>query len=303
VKAFKTDHFDLPLPPGHRFPIAKYRLLRERVEASGLVGSDDLVEPPAATDEAILRVHDPEYLEKLRTGTLSEVEQRRIGFPWSPPMLERSRRSAGGTIAACRAALAEGVAVNLAGGTHHAFRDAGEGFCILNDSVIAARALQAEGLVMRVVVIDLDVHQGNGTAALCRDDPSVFTFSLHGAKNFPLRKETSDLDVELPDGTTDRDYLEAVEQGVFEALHRAGADLAIYLAGADPFEGDRLGRLKVTKAGLALRTETVLNACSEYRLPIAVTMAGGYAHNVTDTVDIYIDTVRLCAAWGSRLGR
>lgn len=296
MKAFKTDHFTLPLPPGHRFPIAKYRLLRERIEATGLIRPEDLLEPAAATDEQVLRVHDPDYLRKLRTGFLSEAEQRRIGFPWSPAMLERSLRSVGGTIAACRDALTTGVAVNLAGGTHHAFRDAGEGFCILNDSVIAARALQAEGAVARVVILDLDVHQGNGTAALCRDDPTIFAFSLHGAKNFPLRKETSDLDIELPDGTTDGDYLQAAEQGVFEALHRARADLAIYLAGADPFEGDRLGRLKVTKDGLARRTRIVLDACARFRVPVAVTMAGGYARDIEDTVDIYFETVRQCAA-------
>ncbi len=303
MKVFVTDHFRFPLPAGHRFPIAKYRLLRERVEASGLFEAQDLVEPDAVTDEEILRVHTPEYLRKLLAGEFTEEEQRRIGFPWSREMVARSRRTSGATIAACRAALADGVAVNLAGGTHHAFADAGEGFCVLNDSVLAARTLQAERFVERVVVIDLDVHQGNGTAAICRDDPTIFTFSLHGAKNFPLRKETSDLDVELPDDTTDREYLEAVEQGTFEALRRARAQLAIYLAGADPFEGDRLGRLKVSKAGLARRTELVLEACSRERLPVAVTMAGGYAYNVEDTVEVYFETVRLAAGWSRLWGQ
>lgn len=303
VNAFVTDRFTFPLPADHRFPVAKYRLLRQRVDASGLFAPDDLLEPDAIPDADVLRVHTPGYLRKLRTGLLTPQEQRRIGFPWSPEVVDRARRTTGGTLAACRAALRDGVAVNLAGGTHHAFADAGEGFCLLNDSVIAARALQAERLLERVVVIDLDVHQGNGTAALCRDDPTIFTFSVHGAKNFPLRKETSDLDVELPDDTRDREYLEAVEQGTFEALHRARADLAIYLAGADPFEGDRLGRLKVTKSGLARRTEIVLEACSQRRLPVAVTMAGGYAYNVEDTADIAFETVRLAVEWSRRWGR
>lgn len=292
---FRSDHFELPLPPGHRFPLAKYRLLRERVEACGWIASERLLVPDAVSLEQILLVHDPQYLQKLLHGQLSDAEQRRIGFPWSPQLLERSRRSAGGTLAACRAALREGISVNLAGGTHHAFADAGEGFCLLNDSVIAARVLRAERLVERVLIVDLDVHQGNGTAALCRDDPNVFTFSVHGAKNFPLRKEQSDLDIELPDGTTDGDYLEAVEQGLFEATRRFHADLVIYLAGADPFEGDRLGRLKVSKAGLFRRTELVLDTFAALRVPVAVTMAGGYAADLNDTVDIYFDTVRCCA--------
>jgi acetoin utilization deacetylase AcuC-like enzyme len=233
---------------------------------------------------------------------LSEPELRRIGFPWSPQLVERSRRSTGGTIEACRAALmADGIAVNLAGGTHHAFRDAGEGFCVFNDSVVAARAIQAEGRAQRVVIIDLDVHQGNGTAAIVRDDPSIFTFSVHGAKNFPLRKEISDLDIELPDDTSDGPYLEAVAQGTFEALRRARADLAIYLAGADPFEGDRLGRLKVSKQGLAARDRMVFAACFEHHLPVAVTLAGGYARDINDTVDISFQTVRAAAVeWAQR---
>jgi acetoin utilization deacetylase AcuC-like enzyme len=302
MKAFVTDQFPLPLPEGHRFPAAKYALLRQRVEASGLFGPEDLVEPHAATDEEVLRVHDPGYLRRLTEGRLSEAEQRRIGFPWSPQMVERSRRSSGGTIEACRAALEDGVAVNLAGGTHHAFSDAGEGFCVFNDAAVAARAMQAERRAGRLVVLDCDVHQGNGTAAIFRDDDSVFTFSIHGAKNFPLRKVPSDLDVELPDGAGDGEYLAALEQGVWEALHRARAELAVYLAGADPFEGDRLGRLKVSKDGLARRDELVFAACSRAGLPVAVVMAGGYAHDVHDTVDVYFQTVRLAAEWSRRWG-
>jgi acetoin utilization deacetylase AcuC-like enzyme len=289
VKIFYADHYVLPLPPGHRFPMQKYALLRRRVREAGL---GELVVPHAATEEEILRVHDLEYLQKVLAVGLSAAEQRRIGFPWSPEMAERSRRSVGATIEACRAALAEGVAVNLAGGTHHAFRDAGEGYCVFNDCAIAARAMQAEGRLRRVAVLDCDVHQGNGTAAIFRDDPTVFTFSIHGAHNFPLRKEQSDLDVELPDGTADAAYLAALADGLDDALRRARAELALYLAGADPFEGDRLGRLKVTKAGLAARDRMVFERCRAARLPVAVVMAGGYAEDVNDAVDIHFDTVR-----------
>lgn len=297
MKVFTTDQFPLPLPPDHRFPVAKYRLLRERVEASGLVAADDLIAAPAATDDELLRVHTPDYLHRVFTGALSEAEVRRIGLPFSPQMVERSRRSTGATIATARSALADGVAVSLAGGTHHAFADAGEGFCVFNDVAVAARAMQAERRIQRAVVIDLDVHQGNGTAAIFRGDDSVFTFSVHGEKNFPLRKEPSDLDVGLPDGADDAAYLRAVEEGTWEALYRSRADLAFYLAGADPHEGDRLGRMKVTKTGLARRTAIVLDLCGTFAVPLAVTMAGGYGRDVNDTVDVYFDTVRLCHGW------
>lgn len=217
-------------------------------------------------------------------------------------MVERSRRSSGATIAACRAALEDGVAVNLAGGTHHAFRDHGEGYCVFNDSAIAARAMQAEGRVRRVVILDCDVHQGNGTAAILRDDTTIFTFSIHGEKNFPYHKEISDLDIELLDGTGDRVYLDMLEEGVQRALALAHADMAIYLAGADPFADDRLGRLKLTKTGLAQRDALVLELCKARGLPVAVTMAGGYARNVTDIVDIHSQTVQIASryAWSPK---
>ncbi len=299
MKAFYTDLFVLPLPEGHRFPMAKYSLLRQRVAESGLISPHDLLVPHAATDEEILRAHSEDYLWRVVEGRLTEAEVKRIGFPWSPGMVERSRRSSGATIEACRAALEEGVAVNLAGGTHHAFRDCGEGYCVFNDSAVAARAMQAEGRARRVVILDCDVHQGNGTAAIFRDDPTIFTFSIHGAKNFPLRKEVSDLDVALPDGCGDAEYLEALEHGVSVALGRARADLAIYLAGADPYEDDRFGRLKLTKRGLAERDRLVLGRCRAAGLPVAVTMAGGYPRRVEDAVDIHFQTVRLAAEmWG-----
>jgi acetoin utilization deacetylase AcuC-like enzyme len=273
----------------------KYSMLRERVEKAGLCGPGELRAPHAVTDEEVLRAHDPNYLKKVITGTLSDKEMRRIGFPWSERMVERSRRASGGTLDACRSALEEGIAANLAGGTHHAFADRGEGFCVLNDSAIAARALRAEGLVSRVAVLDTDVHQGNGTAAILHGDPNVFTFSIHGAKNYPFHKEESDLDVPLPDGADDETFLAALSGALDRVLDSATWDLAIFLAGADPFEDDKLGRLSVTKSGLAERDRMVLEACRERDIPIAVTMAGGYAKQVEDTVDVHFQTVERAA--------
>jgi len=294
VKIFYTDHYVLPLPPWHRFPMQKYALLRERVEQAGLAG-EPLSVPEAASDKQLLQAHSVSYLERVKGGRLSPEEQRRIGFPWSPQMVERSRRSSGATLAASRAALADGIAVNLAGGTHHAFRDRGEGYCVFNDAAVAARTLQTEGLVQRVAIVDCDVHQGNGTASILTDDPTVYTFSVHAANNYPFDKETSDLDIELPDGTRDPDYLAAVERGVCTALSAAQPQLVIFLAGADPFEGDRLGRLKVSKRGLAQRDGLVLDLCRHAGIGVAVTMAGGYARRIEDCVDIHFTTVQTAA--------
>ena len=296
MKIFYHDQFVLPLPDGHRFPMSKYGLLRQRIEAAGLVPAEELRVPAAATDAQILRAHTRGYLEKVKTGSLTRQEVRRIGFPWSPQLVERSRRSVGSTIAAGRWALREGVAVNLAGGTHHAGPDWGQGFCVFNDAAVAARALQAEGRARRVLVVDCDVHQGNGTAAIAAGDLSLFTFSIHGEKNFPFRKEQSDLDIGLPDGTGDVVYLEALAHGLRSALDRARADLVIYLAGADPFVDDRLGRLALSKEGLLARDRLVLDGCRAAGLPVAVVMAGGYAREVRDTVDIHFGTV--CVAAG-----
>src|ERR671916_35279 len=219
-------------------------------------------------------------------------------------MVERSRRASGGTLSACLAALDEGFAANLAGGTHHAFADRGEGYCVFNDSAIAARAVQAAGLVGRVVVIDTDVHQGNGTASILEGDPTVFTFSIHGEKNFPFHKERSDLDIALPDGADDETYLDALSSGLERALEESGAGLAIYLAGADPFVGDRLGRLAVTKEGLAERDRVVLESCRSRDVPVAVTMAGGYSEHIPDIVDVHFQSVGLAAQMtGVRGGR
>ncbi len=294
MKLFYSDTFVLPLPVGHRFPIVKYAMLRERASAESL---GDLIVPESAGDRDILRAHAADYLRRITTGAMSDRDMRQIGFPWSPQLVERSRRSVGATIAACRAALnGDGLAASLAGGTHHAFADHGEGYCVFNDCVIAARAMQAEGRVRRVVIIDCDVHQGNGTAAILASDETIFSFSIHGARNYPFRKERSDLDIALEDGTGDAAYLAALEAGLRQAIERSRADLAIYLAGADPYEYDRLGRLKVTKAGLLERDRMVLDACRRAGISLAITMAGGYAHNIADTVDIHIATLRLAVS-------
>lgn len=295
MKAYYSDHFVLPLPDGHRFPMRVYSRVRQCILEEGIIPPENMLVPDAATDEQILRAHDADYLERVQSGTLTEKEIRRIGFPWSPQMVERSRRSSGGTMGTCRAALQEGIAVNLAGGTHHACRDHGEGFCVFNDSAIAARAMQAERLARRVVIIDCDVHQGNGTAQILAGDSTVFTFSIHGEKNFPFRKFPSDLDIGLEDGAGDAVYLDMLEVGVERALALSHADLAIYLAGADPYEGDRLGRLSLTMDGLAARDRLVLDLCQRAGVPVAVTMAGGYAPNVEDIVAIHVETVRIAA--------
>jgi acetoin utilization deacetylase AcuC-like enzyme len=271
------------------------------VWAAGLVPLKERVEAPPATDEQILGVHTAEYWEKVVRGTLSEKELRRIGFPWSPGLVERTRRSVGGTIGACRSALEEGLSANLAGGTHHAYPDHGEGYCVLNDVAVAARAMQAEGRAARVLILDCDVHQGNGSAAIFANDPSVFTFSIHGEKNFPFHKEPSDLDLALPDSCGDSEYLEALRQGLEIAIPRSRADLAIFIAGADPFAGDSLGRLALTKSGLLARDQLVFEHCLDAGLPVAVVMGGGYARPIEDTVDIQFETVRLAVEMAGQL--
>lgn len=270
--------------------MSKYELLRRAILEQAFSSAIQLRLPPAATDQEILSVHAAEYLEALKTGTLDPKVERRIGFPWSPGLLERSRRSVGGTLAACRAALEHGVGVNLAGGTHHAFRDCGEGFCVLNDSVVALRTLQSEGRIRHALILDTDVHQGNGTASILAQDQSIFTYSIHGAKNFPFKKQISDLDRALPDSCDDLEYLNALKADL-EQLARVPADLIIFLSGADPFEHDKLGRLSLSKTGLSKRDELVFDWAARRQLPVAVTMGGGYAPVVSDIVEIHLQTV------------
>jgi len=298
MQAFYCDQFVLPLPEGHRFPMRKYALLRDAALAAGVLAPDALFIPEAATEDELVRAHDAAYVRKVFGGGLTDKEIRRLGFPWSPQLVERSRRSVGGTIQACRAALRDGVAVNLAGGTHHAFPDYGAGFCVFNDVAVAARAMLAEGRAARIAVVDCDVHQGDGTAAIFAGDPAVFTFSIHGARNFPFHKQASDLDVELPDGAGDAAYLDALRPALAATLAHARPELVIYVAGADPYEGDRLGLLKLSKAGLAERDRLVLEGCAGQGIPVAVVMGGGYARAIEDVVCIHLATIRAAAAVG-----
>ena len=296
MKAFYSDHFVLPLPEGHRFPMAKYSMLREGVAQE--LTAVQLLEAPPATEGELALAHDPDYVQAVKAGTLSPEALREIGFPWTPAMAERSVRSAGASVAAGRVAMKEGIAGNLAGGTHHANANQGGGFCVFNDIAVTARVLQMEHFrqtktTLRVLVVDLDVHQGNGTASIFANDPSVFTLSLHGEKNFPFRKVPSDLDVGLPDGCTDEPYLNALDQALKQASDRFKPDFLIYLAGADAHEGDRLGRLKLTEAGMAARDQVVFDVACDFKVPMMICMGGGYGHDLRSTVAVQMNTWRL----------
>lgn len=300
MKLFYTDVFVLPLPPEHRFPMAKYARLRERLQAKTIYDANagrtravyDLRTPPGATDEELCLAHDEQYVRRVCSGGLSRAEARRIGFPWSTEMVERSRRSTGATLAAAKAALVEGVSANLAGGTHHAGRAHGEGYCVFNDAAVTAHVLRQQEKTIRVSVVDCDVHQGNGTAEILQEAPWAFTFSVHGERNFPFRKTKSNLDIALPDGAGDDEFLRAVEKGARAAIDHFRPDVVIYLAGADPFAGDRLGRMAVSKEALAERDRMVLEKCYAREIPVAIAMAGGYAEVLDDIVDIHETTVR-----------
>jgi len=303
MQAFYADHFVLPLPEGHRFPMRKYSRLRERLGQE--LPTLRMQQAPAASDGELALIHAPAYIQAVRNGSLSPQMQREIGFPWSEGMVERSRRSAGATIAAARVALSEGVAGNLAGGTHHASSEQGSGFCVFNDAAVAARLMQAERFrqtkrVMPVAVIDLDVHQGNGTAQIFAHDFSVFTLSLHGEKNFPFRKVQGDWDVDLPDGTSDEPYLQALHQALETLEQRFDAELIIYLAGADPHEGDRLGRLKLTFDGLIARDRAVMDWAWQRRIPLVLCMAGGYGHDIETTVQVQVNTWAVAQTYWQR---
>ena len=305
MKVFYATPNVQQLPPGHRFPMGKYELLRARLAAELPQLHTDLAQP--ATDGELALVHTPAYVEAVQNGTLSAAAQREIGFPWSPGMVERARRSSGATIMASRVAAREGVSANLAGGTHHAYRDKGSGFCVFNDVAVATRLMQAEWArslarsaherALRVAVIDLDVHQGNGTASIFQHDDTVFTLSLHGARNFPFRKEPGDLDVDLPDGCGDDDYLQALEQALDELERRFEPQRVYYLAGADPHEGDRLGRLKLSFDGLEARDRRVFDWAWQRRLPLTLVMAGGYGQRIEDTVQVQMNTFAVALSY------
>ncbi|MEY4625549.1 MAG: hypothetical protein RL061_1074 [Pseudomonadota bacterium] len=297
MKAYYTDHFVLPLPDGHRFPMEKYRLLRDYVSKTAGI---ELLEPRAASNMDLLRVHTEDYIQAVSGGQLTNAQIREIGFPWSEEMVERSRRSAGATIEACLSAMKEGVSVNLAGGTHHAYADKGSGFCVFNDAAVAAKYVQ-NIKPTSVAIIDLDVHQGNGTAALLGQDPNCFTLSLHGEKNFPFRKEASHLDWGLIDGTSDQEYLDILNQALEYLEARFTPELIIYLAGADPHEGDRLGRLKLTTEGMANRDRMVLDFANGHQCPIAIAMAGGYGHDIQTTVSVHAQTIQLAFEYHQKL--
>ena len=285
-----------PLPPGHRFPLRKYELLAERVVADGLVGPDELCEPRPADWDDLATVHDAGLLARVRDGRLTVREERGLGLPWSPELVERGRRSVAGTIAAARHAREHGAALNLGGGTHHAGRDFARGYCLFNDVAVALALLRRDAPELRAVVVDCDVHQGDGTAQLFAGDERTFTLSLHGARNYPFARIPSDLDVDLPSGTGDAGYLAALEEALAVALPRARPGVAFYLAGADPWEGDRLGRLALTKDGLRARDALVLDRLGGLGVPVCVVLAGGYAPDVRDTVDINAATAAEVAA-------
>jgi len=295
LHVWSSAHYVIPLPEGHRFPIAKYALVRDALLTEGIVVPEAVHDPARATIEQLRRVHGAEYVHALLAGTLAPAAVRRLGFPWSAALVERSLRAVGGTLEAARYALQYGVAMNLAGGTHHAFADHGEGFCVFNDVAVAAADLRATGDVRRVAVVDLDVHQGNGTHALFAGDTATYTFSMHGRRNYPFTKVPGTLDVELEDGTDDATYLSLLADALPRVLREARADVVFYLAGADPHEGDTLGRLRMTYEGLRRRDAMVLDMCREIGIPVVITMAGGYGREVRDTVRVHVGTASVAS--------
>jgi acetoin utilization deacetylase AcuC-like enzyme len=290
--AWASDHFAVSLPEGHPFPMPKYAALRRRLLEAGVLSAEEIHRSEAAPIEWILRAHDAAYVERAFEGTLADDEVRRLGLPWSEALVLRARAAVYGTVMAAAAALEHGVAGNLAGGTHHAFRDRGEGYCLFNDLAVAIHLLRAEGAIRRPFIVDLDVHQGNGTASIFRDDSSVFTFSIHGAGNYPLRKEHSTLDIELPDGCGDEDYLDMLDRSLPGALAEHEPDLVLYQAGVDPLAEDRLGRLRLTHPGLAERDERVLRYCEALGLPVVITLGGGYGQPLEASIEAHVNTWR-----------
>ncbi|HEV2798849.1 MAG TPA: histone deacetylase [Pyrinomonadaceae bacterium] len=291
MQVFYTSRYYADIGEGHVFPIRKFELVRDRLVGEGTLAASEIIEPQPAPVADVLLVHTEDYVTRLRAGALTPRELRRLGLPWSKALVRRSFLATGGTTSAARAALASGIASNLAGGTHHAFPERGEGFCVLNDVAVAIRTLGRDKLIERVAVVDLDVHQGNGTATIFEGDASVYTFSMHGAKNYPIFKARSTLDVELPDGTGDEEYLRTLSEHLPRVFaHRP--DLIFYLGGADPYAGDKLGRLSLSIAGLRARDEFVLEECRARGLPVVTVMSGGYAADINDTVEIHCNTIR-----------
>jgi acetoin utilization deacetylase AcuC-like enzyme len=297
--AYHSGYF-VPMPPGHPFPMAKYPLLRDRLLAEGVLSESDVLEPVEAADDDLALVHTAGYLQRLEAGSLDPAEVRKIGVPWSESLWRRSRLAAQGTIMAARAAVEDGLAANLAGGTHHAFADHGEGFCVLNDVAVAIRVLQRQRHVETALVVDLDVHQGNGTAAIFEDDPHVFTFSMHGERNYPSRKMRSRLDVGLGDGIGDDDYLSLLTRHLADVLQQFTPDIVFYLAGVDPAHGDRYGRLALSDEGIRRRDRHVLESCFGRGLPTVITLAGGYAATPERTAELHAIVFREAVAIAQR---
>jgi acetoin utilization deacetylase AcuC-like enzyme len=292
VHVFYTPRYYAEIGQGHIFPIRKFELVRDQLLAEGTLHPDEIVEPSPASLEDVLLVHTEDYVSRLRNGELTTKEIRRLGLPWSESLVRRSFYAVGGTLAATTASLTYGYSSNLAGGTHHSFADRGEGFCVLNDVAIAIRALRARKLIQRAAIVDCDVHQGNGTATIFAGDADTFTFSMHGANNYPLFKAQSTLDVELPDGTGDAAYLETLATHL-PRVFASDPEIIFYLAGADPYEKDKLGRLALTIDGLRERDAYVLRECYEREVPIVTVMSGGYGKNIDDTVEIHCNTIRM----------
>ena len=292
MQVFYTPRYYADIGQGHIFPIRKFELVRDRLLAEGTLLRAELCEPEAASIDDVLLVHTGDYVSRLCDGTLTPKELRRLGLPWSELLVRRSFYAVGGTIAAARVALREGYGSNLAGGTHHSFADRGEGFCVLNDVAVAIQVLRKERLIERAAIVDCDVHQGNGTATIFAGDADTFTFSIHGANNYPLFKARSSFDVELPDGTTDDDYLETLNHHL-PAVFAHDPEIVFYLAGADPYAGDKLGRLALTIDGLRRRDACMLRECYEREVPVVTVMSGGYGKDINDTIEIHCNTIRM----------
>ena len=292
MQVFYTPRYYADIGQGHVFPIRKFELVRDKLLAEGTLQPAELIEPEPANLADVLLVHTEDYVSRLCSGDLTKKELRRLGLPWSESLVRRSFYATGGTIAAAQAALSEGYGSNLAGGTHHSFADRGEGFCVLNDVAIAIRALRARNLFRRAAIVDCDVHQGNGTATIFAGDRDTFTFSMHGANNYPLFKAQSSLDVELPDGTSDEEYLDSLAKHL-PVVFSHDPEIVFYLAGADPYSGDKLGRLCVSIEGLCDRDAFVLRKCYEREVPVVTVMSGGYGKDINDTTEIHCNTIRM----------